>query len=170
MLWSLKAVEILLTFVAGIIAVGGETYRDQAGRWYRRITGRGWLAIGCLALMLLVNGLSLIGDLEQQEAKDRALRIYRHNVCWVVVADRGARERYDYARSNESPYLVGGKSGFEAVKKAQEHNPSVVEQIDSVGVIETEGLIERLQELLDNGTITPFVEGSCPGIIKEHFG
>ncbi|MDF1736631.1 MAG: hypothetical protein P1U37_15170 [Minwuia sp.] len=170
MLWSLKAIEILLTFVAGFIAVGGETYRKAEGNWYRRITGRGWLAIGCLSLMLVSNGLSLRAGVAAQDAKNRALRVFRENVCWVVVADGGARAGYDHARSNASPYLIGGKSGFEAVKQAQGHNSSVVEQIDAVGVIETESVIERLQELLDNGSIQPFVTGSCPGIIAEYFG
>lgn len=181
MLSLLKVLEILMTFVAGFLAVGGETYRGAQMVWYRRITIRGWLAVLCLLFLLVLNLVSHVDasremEREQQAlaaekaTKNRALRIFRQNICWVIVADKGARERYDYFRSNDAPYLEGGKSGFEAVKKAQAHNSSVVEQIDAVGVIETERFIEDLERLLAKGVIRRNVNGSCPGIVAEHFG
>jgi len=61
----------------------------------------------------------------------------RTNIAWVILEDRGAKERYDKARDSK-------KSKYESVLEAQDHNPHAQEVIRRFGEARTEGYIGAL--------------------------
>ena len=172
MLTALKFVELMLTFAVGVIAIAGETAKEGA-RWrsvklHHRITCRGWIAIGCLAALLLTSSATtLVSVLQKSNAEWIAYRGAMKNVCWVIVEDVGAKKRYDYFRSNKPPYPKGGKTPFEAVKIAQEHNTSVVALIDNFGQERTNIFIHELETLLEEKRI--YMKQKCDEVLNTFY-
>ena len=60
---------LLLGFIGATAAIGGDTWLKKEAPLYRRITVRGWLAIGCLSATL---GLGVVKEVRTTDANEQS--------------------------------------------------------------------------------------------------
>ena len=92
---------------------------------------------------------------EAKASEDRWYRYSRENICWVVLGNSGARANYLDRRSRL------GRSAYEAILEAQDHNPSTKETIRQYGLERTERFAAELERKIKSGEAVVGVEGAC---------